>query len=882
MAELRDQLQATLGDNYVLEQELGGGGMSRVFVAHESSLGRKVVVKVLPPEMAAAVSLDRFRREIQLAAQLQHPHIVPLLAAGETDGLPYFTMPLVRGESLRARLAKGGELPISETIRFLREVASALAYAHENNIVHRDIKPENVLVSGGSAVVTDFGVAKALSASSGAAGLSLTSMGVALGTPAYMAPEQATADPNTDHRADIYALGVMAYEMLTGSTPFQGRSPQATLAAHVTEKPDAITNRRSSVPPALASLVMACLEKRPADRPQTAAEVMHQLDALHTPSGGLTPTAQTPAARRRPDLARFKWIAAGIAAVAIIVVAGLVIGNSASRNGASAEAPVIAVIPFENFGKPEGKEFTDGITEEITSRLSSLSGLKVIGRQTSKGYAGTTKTPQQIASELGVNYLLTGTVRWDRGSDGREIVRVSPALVRTADATQVWSEPYQTVMSGIFEVQSKVANEVASALNLALLAPERDALAAKPTENVEAYGFYLRGTELLRNSLRVQDFRAAIEAFEKAVALDPKFALAYAQLSVGHSEMFWFQGDRSAERVELAKTAADRSLELHPSLAAGHFALGVYHYHAKLDYDEALKELAIAEKLRPNDFETLFFQAAIQRRQGKWRESIANMTRAIELEPRIGLYIADFAATHLTLREYDEAERLADRALIVSPGQDIALFVKTGIAIARDGDIEKGVRFTRQRFDAERHPGVAAATVLGASWIAARDPVMRKAMQDVKWSSDIGDRQLFFNSKMFFHLTEESLDQARAYADSILAEPRGAAGDFQDADYFAFRANAEAVRGNRREAKAAADRAVTLRPASRDAYGGPDILLARMTALIISGDHDAALPQIEELLRIPSPLSRNSLRLHPLFDPLRDNPRFKRLVEGPG
>ena len=280
--------------------------MSRVFVAHESSLGRKVVVKVLPPEMAAAVNLDRFRREIQLAAQLQHPHIVPLLAAGETDGLPYFTMPFVRGETLRARLAKGGELPVSETIRFLREVASALAYAHENSIVHRDIKPENVLVSGGSAVVTDFGVAKALSASSGAAGLSLTSMGVALGTPAYMAPEQATADPNTDHRADIYALGVMAYEMLTGYTPFQGRSPQATLAAHVTEKPDSITNRRSSVPPALASLVMACLEKRPADRPQTAAEVMHQLDALHTPSGGLTPTAQIPAARGRPDLARLK------------------------------------------------------------------------------------------------------------------------------------------------------------------------------------------------------------------------------------------------------------------------------------------------------------------------------------------------------------------------------------------------------------------------------------------------------------------------------------------------------------------------------------------------------------------------------------------------
>ena len=295
MAELRKQLQTTLGDSYQLEQELGGGGMSRVFVAHETSLGRKVVVKVLPHEMAAAVSIDRFRREIQLAAQLQHPHIVPLLSAGETGGLPYFTMPFVKGESLRARLTHG-ELPVSESIRILREIASALAYAHENHVVHRDIKPENILISGGSAMVTDFGVAKAVSASTGAEGHSLTSLGVALGTPAYMAPEQATADPNTDYRADIYALGVVAYEMLTGSTPFPGRSPQSTLAAQVTEAPDSVTKRRPAVPPQLAALVMKCLEKRPADRPQTAADVMHELDALSTPSGGLTPTSALPAA----------------------------------------------------------------------------------------------------------------------------------------------------------------------------------------------------------------------------------------------------------------------------------------------------------------------------------------------------------------------------------------------------------------------------------------------------------------------------------------------------------------------------------------------------------------------------------------------------------
>jgi len=223
--DLRDQLQRTLGDAYSIERELGGGGMSRVFVATESSLGRRVVVKVVPGASAGSVSIERFKREIQLAARLQHPHIVPLLTAGESDGLPYFTMPFVEGESLRVRLARGGELPVAEGMRILREVATALANAHEKGIVHRDIKPDNVLLSGGAAMVTDFGVAKALSASTDVG--TMTSLGIALGTPAYMAPEQAAASPNIDARADIYAWGIMAYELFAGRPPFSGRSSQA-------------------------------------------------------------------------------------------------------------------------------------------------------------------------------------------------------------------------------------------------------------------------------------------------------------------------------------------------------------------------------------------------------------------------------------------------------------------------------------------------------------------------------------------------------------------------------------------------------------------------------------------------------------------------------
>jgi eukaryotic-like serine/threonine-protein kinase len=233
--QLREQLQASLGVSYALERELGGGGMSRVFVAIEKTLGRTVVVKVLPPELAHAVSIERFRREIAMAARLQHPHIVPLLTAGEAEGLPYYTMPFIDGESLRARLTRVGELPLADVVRILRDVAGALAYAHEHGVVHRDIKPENVLLTRQHALVADFGVAKALSASTMTGTTSSTSLGVALGTPAYMAPEQAAADPTMDGRADLYALGAMTYEMLTGSPPFGGRSAQATLAAHARE-----------------------------------------------------------------------------------------------------------------------------------------------------------------------------------------------------------------------------------------------------------------------------------------------------------------------------------------------------------------------------------------------------------------------------------------------------------------------------------------------------------------------------------------------------------------------------------------------------------------------------------------------------------------------
>ena len=431
--QLKRQLQASLGANYTIERELGGGGMSRVFLATETPLGRSVVVKVLPPELAHAVSVERFRREIAMSARLQHPHIVPLLTAGETEDLPYYTMPFIDGESLRARLSRVGELPLVDIVRVLRDVAGALAYAHEHGVVHRDIKPENVLFARQHALVADFGVAKALSASTMAEMASSTSLGIALGTPAYMAPEQAAADPTMDGRADLYALGVMAYEMLTGAPPFAGRNAQATLAAHASEMATPVSVRRPTTPPALAALVSRLLEKRPADRPQTAQEVVDALEGVVTTSGTMLPFTASPPKSRMPA-----WPFAAVAAVLVLVAVGYAARRNRGAAGVGAMAGMIAdgeiaphsvaVLPFANVGKDTATEyFAEGMADELTTALARVPGLKVAARSSAFTFRDQSVGAQSVGKTLHVGDVLEGSVRREGGR-----LRVTAQLVNTA------------------------------------------------------------------------------------------------------------------------------------------------------------------------------------------------------------------------------------------------------------------------------------------------------------------------------------------------------------------------------------------------------------------------------------------------------------------
>ena len=592
---LRAQLQHALGAAYTLEHELGGGGMSRVFVATELALSRRVVVKVLPDDLVGQVSLERFRREIALAARLQHPHIVPLLTAGDAGGLLYFTMPLVEGESLRARLARQGELPLSEAMRLLREIASALSYAHERGIVHRDIKPDNVLLSGGSAMITDFGVAKAISASSNSEAGSNTSMGVALGTPAYMSPEQASADPAVDHRADIYAFGVMAYELLTGQPPFSGRTPQGLLAAHVTESPELITRRRQTIPPALGALVMRCLEKRAADRPQTAMDLVHSLDQITTPSGGTAPTtavsavsASTTAATPIQSFAR-RWI--GIAA-ALVVVAG-VAWFAMSRAQAGANGPrTIAVLPTDMGSDTAHAYLADGLSSELTTRLSRIPGLVVRAYASSKTMRG--KPLNEAGSALQVTSVLTQSVV----RSGNRL-RVTASLVDAKSESVQWSETFEESDQDQFTLQDKLVNAIANALKVSLSPATKARVSTSGTHSAEALDLVQRANFLV-DQFTGPSLRQAVSLSELAIQKDSTYADAWAALANAWGTLADdFVSPREA--VPPMRRAVARALQLDPSSASAHAQAATLRLFYDWDLDGAIREFESALQLDSAD-----------------------------------------------------------------------------------------------------------------------------------------------------------------------------------------------------------------------------------------------------------------------------------------
>lgn len=708
MTELRAQLQTALGAAYTLENELGGGGMSRVFVAAEVALDRKVVVKVLSANLAEGVSAERFSREIMLAARLQQANIVPLLSTGEFNGLPYYTMPFVEGQSLRDRLRKSVTLPIPETIGILRDVARALAYAHEKGVVHRDIKPENILLSGDAAVVTDFGIAKAISAAREVTGEGLTQAGTSIGTPMYMSPEQAAADPDTDHRADLYSFGCVAYELLTGTTPFAGLAAHQLFRAHMLETPRDVLELREDTPPGLAAMVMRCLEKDPANRPQSAREILQALD-----EGTMLRVTATSRAADKSAAARDGWRRGGVVAALVAVGAIATFAVMRTMDSRVADTPLLAVLPF-SWSDSSSQYLADGASDELAIALAKIPGVRVAARAASYHYRGSKAIDlAKAGAELHVRFAVTGHVE-RAGSDVKVTVHLSP----TDGKPEIWSESFVRVASDIFRVQDDVARATSEKLGalLATQVPTQTAAArsaARGTSDVNAYDLFLRGQSLLR----VRAVRPAKELFVRAIARDSMFARAYAGLAEALAFYPQFTGIAATVVFDSATNAANRALAIDSTLARAHMSLGLVYMNAFM-WEQSRVHFQRAVDLDPGDAATQMQLGRFFVHTGRLREARAPIDRAKQLDPFSGVAAVWSAYALYQAGKLDDAVAECDRAMQLDSTNMIVLTISAFVNLGAQ-NTAVAVRYADRQVDAPAFNGYTAY-VQGAAGNKAR------------------------------------------------------------------------------------------------------------------------------------------------------------------
>lgn len=637
-----DRLTAALADRYRIERELGAGGMATVYLAEDLKHRRKVAIKVLREDLAASLGAGRFLREIEIAAQLQHPNILPLLDSGDASGFLFYVMPYVTGPSLRERIAREGELPVHEAVRLIAEVVDALAHAHDHGVVHRDIKPDNVMLSGRHALVADFGVAKAVSEATGRS--TVTTTGVAVGTPTYMSPEQAAADPHIDHRSDIYAVGVMTYELLTGQPPFVGATPQSVLAAHVTQAPDPVSNRRPGIPALLDAVIMRCLAKRPADRFQTAGELLAALEPFGTPSSGITPTQTRPITAVKPR----RPLPMIAAAAVLLLVAAAGYWRFGRGDGVSTSTQAIAVLPFDNVARDTAFDYlADGVANDVRSALMHLPGLIVKARTSSEAARG--KPVHDAGTMLKVGVILQGTYR-----RAGEQTNVTVDLVNVADEAALWTGNFTLPADGNFAAaQDSITAAVRNALHLAA-AGGGSASQQRGTNDMAAYDDYLKG-QFLFAKRGGDNLLRAVAYFKRAIARDAKFARAYAGLAMVYGILPGYTQVGSTDSVAReAERFARQALAIDATVVDGRLALANA-LAAQAQPAEAEQEFRKALILDPRNATAHQWIGAVLNVLGRHDEAIREGRAAVDLDPLSAVARNDLAYSLVSAGRYDEA-----------------------------------------------------------------------------------------------------------------------------------------------------------------------------------------------------------------------------------
>jgi TolB-like protein len=717
--ELRDELADGLGELYAVERELAGGGMSRVFLARDRALGRRVVVKALAPDFLAGADAERFKREIQLTARLQHPHIVPILSTGEVDGVPFYTMPFEEGDSLRVRLARDGALPIPDAVSVLRDVARALEFAHDRGVVHRDIKPENVLLAGSTAAVADFGIAKALATSRLADdAATLTGVGVAIGTPQYMAPEQIAADAALDHRADLYAFGCVAYELLAGEPPFSGPA-SAQLRAHLISEPAPIGTRRAGVPEALATLVARCLAKDPADRPAGARELIAALDRSAAP-GAAAPGAASPSPGAAPQPTGQP--------------AGQLTG---ARPADGAGVLTLAVLPFVNLSPDADTEYlADGLTDELITDLSMIKTLRVISRQTAMRLKGSDKDVRTIARELGTRYVLTGGLR-KSGAD----VRITAQLVDAEVDAQLWAEKFAGTLDGVLDMQERLSRQIVDALRLRLTPAEARRLEHRSIADARAYDLYLRA--------RQQIWSFSGPALDRALQL-----IQQAEQIVGESELlaaaeglvYWQfvnVGLRPAatydDYLRRAEACAARVFALNPESAKGYSLRGSVR-NSRGDPAGSIRDFRRALALDPNDPEALLWLGYGYAVAGQIPLAVAFTERLLQVDPLTSINSCMRGMVAMFDGRYGDALAWTRRSVEIDPENPTSRIVHA-LIVAADGRVDEAVAILQPlERDTPDMAWARLASAMAAALRGDRDAVLRvmtPELREAAWRDDL-------------------------------------------------------------------------------------------------------------------------------------------------
>ncbi len=838
--------------------------MATVYLAVDEHHDRSVALKVLHPDLAATLGSERFQREVKLAARLQHPHILSVFDSGDANGLLWFTMPFVEGQSLRDRLSREGQLSIPDSLRIGREVALALDFAHRHGVVHRDIKPENILLIEGQAMVADFGIARAMTGEG-----ALTQTGLAVGTPAYMSPEQASGEHGLDARADIYSLGSVIYEMLAGEPPFTGPNAQAVIARKMTEVPRAINVARNTVPLELADLVNATLARSPADRPASARDVATTLETIAA-SGrtGVTAT-MTPSmigGRRRV------WV------FAAVVVALALLAPVLWRQMRSGNAYRIAVIPFDNAGGADDDYFADGMTDEVRSKLSSIPGLQVTARASTSQYKRSKKDPKDIGRELSVDYLLTGTVRWNR-TQGADRVRVTPELIQVSNSAMKWSEPFDTVLSDVFAVQANIASRVANRLNIALAPPAQQRIAERPTSNLDAYDEFLKG-EQITASIGTSDSKslnAGIPHYERAVALDSSFLQAWAQLA--RARAYLFDNTPTVEAGERVREAAERAKSLGPNRPEAHLAMGTYLRLLKLDYEGARAEFEAGLKTDPANADLLVSIAGVDRILGRFDDALVHAQQAFKLDPRSVRTAARVPSALHDLRRFSDEPPAWDRALALAP-QSLSIIQGKAFAYLSMGQLDSVHALVADKLKTVDTTALLVRFAFFQETMWALPPELWPKIVVLTVKDFDNDRGHWGLKIGHTYKLMGDTARARMFGDSARVAFEAQLKDFPDrAQLRELWARALALGGHKREAVQEADSSLKVRETTADASIRPYIRFQAARVLIQSGEYERAIDIIEQLVTMPaSDVTPAYLRIDPSFAPLKGNPRFDRIV----